>query len=144
VQQALRNYTSPATHDLVDGDGVADCTPASGTQFALGDTTVTCNATDAHGNAATPTTFTVHVVDTTAPTIICPPNVSVILGQPISLGTPTVSDLVIKPDSRQQRPQVPRWARPMSSGRRRMTPGNSSSCTQTVTVSYNFNGFSAD
>jgi hypothetical protein len=66
---AAVTYTSPATHDLVDGDGVASCLPASGSTFALGDTTVTCNATDAHGNAATPTTFKVTVVDTTPPTI---------------------------------------------------------------------------
>jgi len=66
---AIVNYTSPATSDVVDGAGVASCLPASGTQFALGDTTVTCNKSDAAGNAATPTTFKVHVVDTTPPTI---------------------------------------------------------------------------
>jgi hypothetical protein len=59
---AIVNYTSPATHDLVDGAGVASCAPASGSQFALGNTTVNCSATDAHGNPATPTSFTVHVV----------------------------------------------------------------------------------
>jgi hypothetical protein len=58
---AIVIYTSPATHDLVDGDGVATCLPASGSTFALGDTTVTCNATDFHGNAATPTYFKVMV-----------------------------------------------------------------------------------
>lgn len=68
---AVVNYTSPATHDLVDGDGVATCAPASGNLFPLGDTTVTCNATDAAGNSATPTTFVVHVVDTTDPTFSC-------------------------------------------------------------------------
>ena len=66
---AIVNYTSPATSDVVDGAGVASCLPASGTQFALGDTTVSCNKSDAAGNAATPTTFKVHVVDTTPPTI---------------------------------------------------------------------------
>ena len=59
---AVVNYTSPATHDAVDGAGTATCTPLSGSTFAIGNTTVTCNATDAHGNAATPTTFVVHVV----------------------------------------------------------------------------------
>ena len=69
-------YTSPATHDAVDGDGVAICTPASGSVFALGATMVTCTATDAAGNAAVATTFTVTVVDTTAPTIDATANVS--------------------------------------------------------------------
>jgi hypothetical protein len=53
----------------VDGNGTASCLPASGSTFALGNTTVTCNAADAASNAATPTTFTVTVVDTTAPVI---------------------------------------------------------------------------
>jgi hypothetical protein len=58
---AIVNYTSPATSDAVDGAGAAICTPASGSQFALGNTTVTCNATDAAGNAATSTSFVVSV-----------------------------------------------------------------------------------
>src|SRR5262249_24005269 len=65
------NVTFPAsaTSDAVDGAGVASVGPASGTLFHLGDTVVTETATDAHGNVATPVTFTVHVVDTTAPVI---------------------------------------------------------------------------
>ena len=62
-------YTNPSTSDAVDGAGTASCLPASGSTFGLGDTTVTCNAADAHGNAATPITFVVHIVDTTAPII---------------------------------------------------------------------------
>jgi len=65
---AVVNYTSPATHDAVDGDGVASCTPASGSTFALGTTTVTCTATDAADNSSS-SSFTVTVEDTTAPTI---------------------------------------------------------------------------
>ena len=34
-------YTSPATSDAVDGASTASCLPASGTTFALGNTTVT-------------------------------------------------------------------------------------------------------
>jgi hypothetical protein len=37
---AVVNYTSPATSDAVDGPGTAICDPPSGTQFALGDTTL--------------------------------------------------------------------------------------------------------
>jgi hypothetical protein len=54
---AVATYTSPATSDAVDGAGTATCAPASGSTFALGNTTVTCNATDVAGNAATLTTF---------------------------------------------------------------------------------------
>jgi HYR domain len=42
---------------------------APGSSFPLGVTSVTCNATDAAGNAATPETFTVTVADTTPPVI---------------------------------------------------------------------------
>jgi hypothetical protein len=62
IAGAVVNYTPPATHDVVDGDGVATCSPPPGTTFPIGDTTVTCNATDAAGNQATPTTFVVHVI----------------------------------------------------------------------------------
>jgi hypothetical protein len=66
---AAVHYLPPATHDAVDGDHTATCLPASDSTFALGTTTVTCNASDAHDNAATPTTFDITVVDTTAPDI---------------------------------------------------------------------------
>ena len=66
---ATVSYTSPATADNYDAPGTATCLPASGSTFPLGDTTVTCNATDSATNAATPTTFAVHVVDTTKPTL---------------------------------------------------------------------------
>jgi hypothetical protein len=57
---ALVTYTSPGTTDAVDGPGTATCTPASGTTFAVGSTTVTCTATDGHNNTAT-STFKVNV-----------------------------------------------------------------------------------
>jgi preprotein translocase subunit SecF len=60
--------TRAAAVPAVDGAGVAVCAPASGTPFAAGDTRVTCDATDATGNSATPISFTVHVIDTTAAT----------------------------------------------------------------------------
>jgi hypothetical protein len=56
------SYSSPATSDAFDGANTATCTPASGSLFAVGDTLVTCRATDAHGNTAQAVTFTVHVV----------------------------------------------------------------------------------
>ena len=67
---AVVTYAAPATSDAVDGSGTAACSPASGSTFAVGTTTVTCTASDAAGNAATPTTFRVVVTDTTAPDIV--------------------------------------------------------------------------
>lgn len=52
--------------DLVDGTIAGSCLPASGSGFALGESTVTCTATDEHDNVGT-TSFTVTVSDTTAP-----------------------------------------------------------------------------
>jgi hypothetical protein len=75
---AVVTYTSPTTSDAVDGAGTAACLPASGGTFALGDTTVTCNAKDAAGNAATPTIFKVTVKDTTPPTLNLPADINTI------------------------------------------------------------------
>jgi hypothetical protein len=48
--------------DLIDPAPVVECTPASGSQFAIGGATVTCTATDDTGNVAT-ASFDVHVED---------------------------------------------------------------------------------
>src|SRR5581483_5058224 len=69
-------YASPATHDAVDGNGSASCAPASGSVFALGTTIVTCAASDAHSNAATPIGFSVLVRDTTPPSLAAHANVT--------------------------------------------------------------------
>jgi len=52
----------PAAHatDIVDGAVAAHCTPASGSEFNVGTTKVTCTAKDKHGNSAT-RSFTVTV-----------------------------------------------------------------------------------
>lgn len=64
---ATVTYTASAS-DAVDGPITPSCSPASGSLFALGSTVVTCSATDAAGNTATGT-FSVTVVDTTAPPV---------------------------------------------------------------------------
>ena len=46
---------SATASDLVDGAVPVTCVPPSGSTFALGSTTVTCSATDAHGNGASAT-----------------------------------------------------------------------------------------
>ncbi|HET6406026.1 MAG TPA: HYR domain-containing protein, partial [Candidatus Thermoplasmatota archaeon] len=66
---AIVAFDAPATSDAVDGDGLATCAPSSGGLFALGETLVTCSATDAAGNVADPVSFVVIVADTTAPVI---------------------------------------------------------------------------
>lgn len=54
-------YAVPRWSDDVDGTGFATCAPASGSAFPIGNTSVTCTAVDAAGNAATPTTFLVRI-----------------------------------------------------------------------------------
>ena len=91
-------YTAPETSDAVDGNGTAICTPASGSKFPLGETTVTCNATDGSGNDATPTTFKVNVADTTAPTLDSHADVSATAtssaGAVVNYTTPSATDAV--------------------------------------------------
>jgi len=58
------SFTATAT-DLVDVIVQADCEPAPGT-FAIGRTTVTCTATDKHGNNSAPGSFEVYVKGATA------------------------------------------------------------------------------
>jgi HYR domain-containing protein/chitobiase/beta-hexosaminidase-like protein len=60
------NPTSPAV----------TCSPASGSAFPIGTTTVRCSATDAAGNTATGT-FTLTVADTGAPVLSLPSNITV-------------------------------------------------------------------
>jgi HYR domain len=69
---SIVTYTTPTATDALDGPiaGVS-CAPASGSKFSIATTTVTCNATDSHGNTGH-ASFTVTVHDTTAPTLIIP------------------------------------------------------------------------
>jgi hypothetical protein len=65
-------YTPPTTHDVLDGQGIANCVPSSDSLFPLGASVVTCNSTDSAGNSATPTTFMVQVRDSTPPALTVP------------------------------------------------------------------------
>jgi hypothetical protein len=56
---AIVAYAATAS-DLVDPSPSVVCSPASGAEFSIGDTTVSCSATDAAGNVATGS-FDVHV-----------------------------------------------------------------------------------
>jgi uncharacterized protein len=64
---AIVSFNATAT-DAKDTNVVVTCTPASGSLFPFGTTTVTCSATNSRNKTATGS-FTVTVVDTTAPSV---------------------------------------------------------------------------
>jgi hypothetical protein len=81
--------------DNIDETLTTTCLPASGAVFALGDTTVTCTATDAAGNIGT-ASFIVTVRDTVAPTLQLPtvaPVVSLTPTTPVTYSV-SASDIV--------------------------------------------------
>ncbi len=92
---AIVAYTSPDVTDNFDAMAAASCTPASGSTFALGTTTVTCTKTDSAGNTAT-STFTVTVRDTTAPVIAAHSNITVTsaTATAVTFTAPTATDIV--------------------------------------------------
>jgi outer membrane protein OmpA-like peptidoglycan-associated protein len=95
---AVVSWTAPTATDLVDGSITPVCSPASGSTFALGETTVTVTATDAAGNHSSKT-FKVTVSDTTAPVISGVPADKIVeatgpSGAVVSWTAPTANDLV--------------------------------------------------
>lgn len=72
---AIVSFALPAVTDNTDPSPALAASPAPGSLFALGATTVTLTATDAAGNNAT-RTFTITVRDTTPPAIDVPGDVS--------------------------------------------------------------------
>jgi X-Pro dipeptidyl-peptidase len=54
-------YTNPTATDNEDPNPTVTCTPASGSKFPIGTTTVSCVATDANGNSSAAKTFNVVV-----------------------------------------------------------------------------------
>jgi len=67
---------SASASDIVDGALTPTCSPASGSTFPLGTTSVTCSATDAAGNTGS-ASFNVKVQDTTPPTLSVPSDMTV-------------------------------------------------------------------
>ncbi|MCU1263813.1 MAG: hypothetical protein JWM21_131 [Acidobacteria bacterium] len=94
---ATVNYPAPTVSDNCPGATV-NCSPASGSFFPVGTTTVTCTASDASANSPDSTcTFTVTVNDTQPPSITCPANISVPAapgfdGANVDYPAPTVTD----------------------------------------------------
>jgi hypothetical protein len=70
---AMSTFAAGAT-DTVDGTIAVSCSPASGSTFPLGSTTVACSAQDAHGNTASGS-FRVLVRDSTAPQLTLPADI---------------------------------------------------------------------
>ena len=66
--------------------GQISCTPASGSTFSLGTTTVTCTATDAVGNKGTGA-FTIKVTDNTPPALHAPSEASFFADAPSGIPT---------------------------------------------------------
>lgn len=71
---AVVNYPPPTVSDNCPGVGTPTCSPASGSNFPVGTTTVTCTVFDA-SNAIATCSFTVTVRDTQPPSITCPANI---------------------------------------------------------------------
>jgi hypothetical protein len=65
---AIVSFSATAT-DARDTNVIVTCAPPSGSQFALGATTVNCSATNSRNKTAEGS-FTVSVVDTTAPVVV--------------------------------------------------------------------------
>jgi hypothetical protein len=78
-------YTEPTATDAAEGPKPVSCNPASGSTFPLGGTTVTCTASDSHGNTSS-ASFTVTVVDTTKPNLIVPRDRAVYADTPLGIG----------------------------------------------------------
>ncbi|MBT7044741.1 MAG: HYR domain-containing protein, partial [Gammaproteobacteria bacterium] len=101
VCYATVNYSAPTFQDDCDGTGLAGTLQAglaSGSQFPIGETTVTYTYTDIAGNGPVTSSFTVTVTDIEVPTITCPANVTVntdageSTATNVDLGNPTTAD----------------------------------------------------
>jgi hypothetical protein len=71
---ATVSYSAPGVGDNCPGVGAPLCAPPSGSSFAKGTTMVTCTVKDAANNQSA-CSFTITVVDTQTPTIVCPANI---------------------------------------------------------------------
>ncbi len=93
---AAVSFTATAL-DAISGDRATTCAPASGSVFALGETTVSCSAQDGSNNTGT-ATFTVTVRDTTSPVVSAPAPVTAeatsAAGAAVTYGAASATDAV--------------------------------------------------
>ena len=75
---------APVCNCIMTGSTTGNMPKNTLVQFNVGTTTVTCTATDASGNVSDTCTFTVIVLDTQNPNIVCPPNITVSCEQNVS------------------------------------------------------------
>jgi hypothetical protein len=66
---------SASANDNCTG-ATTSCNPPAGSSFPKGTTTVTCTASDASGNAATPCSFSITINDAQLPNISCPAGIT--------------------------------------------------------------------
>lgn len=83
---AVVTYAAPVVSDNCPNVGTPSCSPASGSFFPKGTTTVTCGVNDAASNHSS-CTFTVTVNDTQAPAITCSPNITAVMPAQCPLNT---------------------------------------------------------
>ncbi len=94
VCTAVATFAPPTATDNCTPAPTVTCSPASGSTFNKGVTTVTCTATDSSNNTSS-CSFTVTVTDTQAPTITCPSNTTASTSAGcavVNYPAPTVSD----------------------------------------------------
>ena len=94
---AVVTFTNPTASDAVSGPTGVTCSPPSGSTFGITTTTVTCSATDTHGNTSS-ASFNVKVQDTTDPVISNVPSdisqeATSSSGRTVTFSTPTATDL---------------------------------------------------
>jgi len=149
-QVAVPNYVSGSTvSDNCDANPSVTQSPTAGTLVGLGSHTVTVTATDSAGNQSTDqVVFTVN--DTTAPVISCPSNITVYLplnstatSMAVNYPAATATDNCSTPNFSYS--QASGSVFPVGTTTVTATAtdaaNNSSSCTFTITVLYNFAGF---
>ncbi|HIJ79233.1 MAG: HYR domain-containing protein [Desulfobulbaceae bacterium] len=126
---------SPQVSDNVDASpAISNNAPQS---FAIGTTLVTWSATDAAGNSSSCTQEVTIVLpaDTTAPQIECPADIIVTEGESFSLGIPSASDdRDASPAISNNAPQSFAIGTTLVTWSATDAAGNSSTCTQEVTI----------